>query len=275
MAQAQLNLIDGRESRSKPALLVKMMTPKALPGRTWQDLARLGSARFGSTVRLGSLLSVSLAALRTARPATMRGLLRRPQGQLPLGRRCESRVRRDVARDLLEKFLDVLLRLGARLDVQPADGARKRQRVFARDLAPIHEIDLVASKNKNAPGRRDRPRVRVPARRERLERRLVCHIEDENDAMRVAIERANDGPEPILTRRVPDLQLDRFLAHNNVPDLEINTDRRLERRPELLAAVPQKQVALADARVTHNHNLVQPVVAVAFFRNVPVSSHWV
>ena len=43
-----------------------------------------------------------------------------------------------------------------------------------------------------------------------VERVCVSHVIDHNDAVRPPVVAACDGPEPLLTSRVPDLQLDRL-----------------------------------------------------------------
>ena len=47
--------------------------------------------------------------------------------------------------------------------------------------------------------------------------------------MRAAVVRRSNCPEPLLARRVPNLQLDRLALQLNRPDLKVNTNRRYVR----------------------------------------------
>ena len=56
-----------------------------------------------------------------------------------------------------------------------------------------------------------------------VERPLVCHIVNKEDAHRTAVVCCRDGLKPLLARRVPYLQLDPLAIECDGTDLEVNT----------------------------------------------------
>ena len=61
-----------------------------------------------------------------------------------------------------------------------------------------------------------------------VERPLIRDIVDKQYPHRTSIICRCDGPEPLLPRRVPDLQLDPLAVELDGPDLEVDADGRDE-----------------------------------------------
>ena len=59
-----------------------------------------------------------------------------------------------------------------------------------------------------------------------VETLLVGNIIDKHDAHGPAVVGRGDGPEPLLSRRVPNLQLDLLPVQLDCPDLEVDACRR-------------------------------------------------
>ena len=59
-----------------------------------------------------------------------------------------------------------------------------------------------------------------------VERFVAGDVVDEQDAHGAAVVGRGDGPEPLLSRRVPYLQLDLLPVQLNCPDLEVDACRR-------------------------------------------------
>ena len=84
-------------------------------------------------------------------------------------------------------------------------------------------------------------------RRRTIERPLVCHVVHEQDPHRTPVVRRRDGPEPLLPRSVPYLQLDPLAVELDGPDLEVDADGGDERRRERVFAEAQQAAGLAYA----------------------------
>ena len=82
------------------------------------------------------------------------------------------------------------------------------------------EIALGADEEEHGGGRRERPGVGEP-RLEVVEGLAPADVEDEQRAHCSAVVAPRHGPEPLLPRRVPDLQLHTRIAqiHNRRPKL--------------------------------------------------------
>ncbi|CAH0375053.1 unnamed protein product, partial [Pelagomonas calceolata] len=140
----------------------------------------------------------------------------------------------------------------------------------------LQELDLVLGRERGALRARDAPlglvvalvrhehpidlRVRVvrdlrhPAPY-RIKRPPVRDVVDEHDALRAPKIGPRDGPELLLARRVPDLQLHPPPVQIHGLDLEIDADRRDERRTERVVRVAQQQRGLADGAVADHQQL--------------------
>ena len=67
--------------------------------------------------------------------------------------------------------------------------------------------------------------------------------------------------EPLLPRRVPDLQFDLLAPELDGLDLEVDADRRDERVVECVVGEPEQDAGFADARVADEQELEEQVVA--------------
>ena len=81
----------------------------------------------------------------------------------------------------------------------------------------------------------------------------------QNHVLPVVVRR--DGVEPLLSRRVPDLQLDLLSPELDGLDLEVDADRRDERVVEGVVGEAEQYARLADAGVADEEQLEEQVVA--------------
>jgi len=83
-----------------------------------------------------------------------------------------------------------------------------------------------------------------------VEALAVGDVVDEHDAHGTPVVARRDCMEPLLSRRVPDLQLDFLPPELDGLDLEVNTDRRDECVVERVVREPEQDACLSHARVT-------------------------
>ena len=93
-----------------------------------------------------------------------------------------------------------------------------------------------------------------------LEAPPVGDVVRQENAHRAAVIRAGDGPEPLLARGVPDLQLHALALQVHGLDLEVDADGGDERRRELVVGEAEKQARLAHAAVADEQELHQVVI---------------
>ena len=154
------------------------------------------------------------------------------------GRVDESRL--DFACQVEEGFLDVGIRLGRRLNVRNAELLGQLFALLGGDRSLLLPIRLVANQNLGDAFAGMLLDVGVP-RSYVFKRLLVGNIEHEQDAHRTTVVGGGDGAETLLTRRVPDLQLDALAIQLNGADLEVNADGGDERgRPGIIAEAEQQ-----------------------------------
>jgi hypothetical protein len=77
----------------------------------------------------------------------------------------------------------------------------------------------------------------------------VSHIVDEQNAHGAPVIRRRDGPEALLARSVPYLELHALAVELDGADLEVDADGRDEGRRERVFAEPQQAARFAYARV--------------------------
>jgi hypothetical protein len=93
-----------------------------------------------------------------------------------------------------------------------------------------------------------------------LEGPAVGDVVHEEDALRASEVGRGDGPETLLSGRVPDLELDALAVHLHVLDLEIDADCGNKRGGEGVIGVTQEEAGLANAGVTDHEQLALHVV---------------
>ena len=87
-------------------------------------------------------------------------------------------------------------------------------------------------------------------------------IVDQKGSAGAPIVRRCDGSVPVLTRRVPNLRLDHVACfRGDRASGELDADRRPRLQVELVLAKSGQQVRLAYARVAHEYDFVDQVVA--------------
>ena len=72
-----------------------------------------------------------------------------------------------------------------------------------------------------------------------IKRPLIRNIINQQNAHSPAIIRRRNGPEPLLARGIPYLQLDALAVELNRPDLEVDADGRDEGRRKRVFAKPE------------------------------------
>ena len=98
---------------------------------------------------------------------------------------------------------------------------------------------------------------RLPDGLEGVPVRDVVH---ERDAVRALEVADGDSPEPFLPRGVPYLKLDVRAVDAHVLYLEVDPDRRYERRREAVVRVAEEEAGLADPRVAKHKELYVHVI---------------
>lgn len=84
---------------------------------------------------------------------------------------------------------------------------------------------------------------------------LVGHVVDQDERMRGPVVGLGDAPEPLLARRVPDLEFDLLPVNLHRLDHEVNPDScSLSGGKHSLCESPH-QTRLAHPCITHQHNL--------------------
>ena len=86
---------------------------------------------------------------------------------------------------------------------------------------------------------------------------LISDIVHDNDSMGAPVVTARDGPESLLTCRVPDLQLDSLSLELNGTDLEVDSNRRDVGFSVGVICETEEQTGLADSRVSNQKQLEQ------------------
>ena len=182
---------------------------------------------------------------------------------------------RAIAVNVSDTLMSCFADLRGHRQVTPSSRPRATNK-FPRGRGRLQELDLVLGGERGALGARDAPlglvvalvrhehpidlRVRVvrdlrhPAPHA-IERPPVRDVVDEHDALRAPKIGPRDGPELLLARRVPDLQLHPPPVQIHGLDLEIDADRRDERRGEGVVRVAQQQRGLADGAVADHQQL--------------------
>mmetsp|Transcript_12635 Transcript_12635/g.22931 ORF Transcript_12635/g.22931 Transcript_12635/m.22931 type:complete len:223 (-) Transcript_12635:62-730(-) len=94
------------------------------------------------------------------------------------------------------------------------------------------------------------------------ERFRVGHVENENAAIRPAVERDTQGLKPLLASSVPDLKCRHLRVHRNVLNQEISPDGRLVLAAKLLVNVSVHQRCLPDPAISENDNFQQRFLTV-------------
>jgi hypothetical protein len=87
----------------------------------------------------------------------------------------------------------------------------------------------------------------------------VGEVEDEEDALAAAVVGAGDGPEPLLPRSVPDLELDVLAINLDGLEAEVHPDGCQVVLGELVLDEAHQDGGLAHARVADDHRLVEVV----------------
>lgn len=82
------------------------------------------------------------------------------------------------------------------------------------------------------------------------------------------------GPEPLLPRRIPDLQLDALLVDVQSLESEVDADGRHVVFVELVVSEPQQKAALADGAVAHYDQLEEVVVLAVSHDYIITNSKW-
>jgi len=82
----------------------------------------------------------------------------------------------------------------------------------------------------------------------------------DNDSMRSAVVAARDRTEPLLTRRIPDLQLDRLAVQLDGSDFKVNTNGTDVALRVGVVGEAQQKARLADARVPNEQQLEEVVI---------------
>lgn len=78
---------------------------------------------------------------------------------------------------------------------------------------------------------------------------LIRNIIHQQNPHRTPVVSRRDGPEALLARGIPDLQLHALIANLHRPYLEVNADGRDEGRGEGVLAEAEEAAGFPDARV--------------------------
>jgi len=93
-----------------------------------------------------------------------------------------------------------------------------------------------------------------------LERPAIGHVVDEQDALRAAEVGGGDRAESLLTRRVPDLELNSLAVDSYVLDLEVDADGGDEGGGEGVVGVTEEEASFTDARIADHEQLALHVI---------------
>ena len=146
----------------------------------------------------------------------------------------------DICRDVVKCFRDVFIQFRAGFEELDGIFAGKGDAPILVHHALVLHVTLVANQNLVDAFCRVLLDVSYPVPYI-LERILVRDVVHEQYSHRAAVVSCGDGPEALLPRRVPDLQLDALAFDFNGFDLEIDPNRRNERSCEAVIAEPKQQ----------------------------------
>ena len=93
-----------------------------------------------------------------------------------------------------------------------------------------------------------------------FKRAAVRDIVDEQNPLGAAKVAGSNCAEPLLTRRVPNLELDARAVNIHVLNFKVNTDSGNKRRRERVVGVAEQQAGLSDARVADHEQFDLHVV---------------
>eukprot|EP00632_Arachnochrysis_sp_CCMP2950_P005168 CAMPEP_0185700974 /NCGR_PEP_ID=MMETSP1164-20130828/8228_1 /TAXON_ID=1104430 /ORGANISM="Chrysoreinhardia sp, Strain CCMP2950" /LENGTH=465 /DNA_ID=CAMNT_0028367945 /DNA_START=337 /DNA_END=1731 /DNA_ORIENTATION=+ len=213
--------------------------------------------------RVSWFRSTTPVGRRLAAAARLVGVDLLPLGDVDLGLRGRGRLRlhplSDLARHGGEGLLDVGRVLRRGLEVLDAQRVGELLGLLGRHGALRGEVALVAHEKLLHVLARVAVDLVEPLL-DVVERLEVRHVEDDDDAVRAAVVRRRDRPEPLLTRGVPDLQLDRLALELDRPDLEVHPDGRDVRLGVRVIGEAQQKARLPDARVPDEEQLEEVVV---------------
>lgn len=106
-----------------------------------------------------------------------------------------------------------------------------------------------------------------------VEAEWVGEIEDEEDTLAAPVVGTRDGPEALLSSRVPDLELDVFVINLDRLEAEVHPDRRQVVLGELVLDEAHQDGGLAHTRVADDHCLVEVVELLDHYIIVKPSGH--
>mmetsp|Transcript_13674 Transcript_13674/g.22337 ORF Transcript_13674/g.22337 Transcript_13674/m.22337 type:complete len:155 (-) Transcript_13674:43-507(-) len=93
-----------------------------------------------------------------------------------------------------------------------------------------------------------------------LERPAIGHVVDEQDSLRAAEVGGGDRAKSLLTRRVPNLELDSLAVDFYVLDLEVDADGGDEGGGEGVVGVTEEEASFSDAGIADHEQLALHVV---------------
>eukprot|EP00295_Goniomonas_pacifica_P035461 CAMPEP_0175952210 /NCGR_PEP_ID=MMETSP0108-20121206/30620_1 /TAXON_ID=195067 ORGANISM="Goniomonas pacifica, Strain CCMP1869" /NCGR_SAMPLE_ID=MMETSP0108 /ASSEMBLY_ACC=CAM_ASM_000204 /LENGTH=234 /DNA_ID=CAMNT_0017278537 /DNA_START=113 /DNA_END=818 /DNA_ORIENTATION=- len=95
-----------------------------------------------------------------------------------------------------------------------------------------------------------------------VERLLIRHVVNNNDAVCPAVVAGSDGTEALLASSVPNLELDRLAIELKSTNLEVNTDGGDVALRVGIVREPEQQTTLADTRVADEEEFEKIIAAV-------------
>mmetsp|Transcript_58999 Transcript_58999/g.144706 ORF Transcript_58999/g.144706 Transcript_58999/m.144706 type:complete len:245 (-) Transcript_58999:186-920(-) len=164
-----------------------------------------------------------------------------------------------VPRDLEEGLLNIDVVLGARLKEFDAELVRKRLAPCGVNHLLVEHVALVANQDLVDVVRSMLLDLADPVANV-VKRLLICHIVHQQDPHGTAVVRRCDSPEPLLPRRIPDLELEALPLLLDSANLEVDANGCDEGRREGVIREAQQQAALADPAVPDQQQLDQVIV---------------
>lgn len=180
----------------------------------------------------------------------------------------------DLSRETQERVLDIDVGLGGRLDELYTEGVGEGLTLFLRNDPLFVPIALVANQDLVDVLACVLLDVAEPGLYI-FERFLVRDIVDEQDPHGAAVVHRGNGTEPLLSRSIPDLQLDSLSVNLYRPDLKVDTNRGDEGRRERVFGESQQQARLAHARVADQQELDEVVIVSRLSRHLTLVASFV